>query len=254
VDTYIETKKLSVRKSDIDILSDISISIYKNKINAIIGPNGAGKTTLLHAILGLCPYSGDVIFNCDGVPNVGYVPQRFDFTHNMPITVIEFMALSQQRRPLWAGISRKAKEKSLQCLSKVLAEKLVDKLLFKLSGGELQRVLLALALTNEPDIILMDEPVSGVDVAGEEAFCNLLTQLLSERELSIVLVSHDLSMVTAHAEHVICINKTLQCQGGVVEVLTKENIEKIYGISFGLYAHNNRCQTQHTECPPIRKS
>jgi len=252
-EAYIETKDLSVNRNGLDILKDINISIYKNCINAIIGPNGAGKTTLLHAILNLCSYKGKITFHGNSKPNIGYIPQKLDFIYNMPITVVEFIALGQQKIPLWMGVSSSVKKKAIGYLERVSATHLKDSPISKLSGGELQRVLLALALVNEPDVVLMDEPISGVDVAGEETFCKLLSELLKERDLGIVLVSHDLSMVTSHADHVICINKTLQCQGGVVEVLTQENIEKIYGISFGLYSHNGLCKACHSGCTASKR-
>ncbi len=249
----IEVKKLSVRKNNKYLLKDIDITIYRDCINAIIGPNGAGKTTLLHTILNLCPYEGEIIFHTPSPTRIGYVPQKLKFNHSMPITVIDFMGLTQQRRPLWMGISKAVRKKSIELLSKVSAEKLQNELLAKLSGGELQRVLLALALANDPEVILLDEPVSGVDIGGEEAFCKLLVQLTKEKGASIVLVSHDLSMVTSHAEHVICINKTLQCEGGVVEVLTQENMEKAYGLKQALYTHDKECQIHSKECLMTKK-
>ncbi len=124
------------------------------------------------------------------------------------------------------------------------AAHLAERPLGKLSGGELQRVLLALAIMDEPDILLLDEPVSGVDMAGGELFCDLIDELHRERRFTLVLVSHDLSVVTSHADHVICINKTVQCQGRTVEVLTKETISRVYGLHVGIYEHDT-CSHHH---------
>jgi ABC-type Mn2+/Zn2+ transport system ATPase subunit len=109
----------------------------------------------------------------------------------------------------------------------------------------MQRVLLGMALLNEPDIVLLDEPVAGVDVAGEELFSELLSSLQKEERFTLVLISHDLSVVTKHADHVICMNKTVRCEGRTVEVLTPENLMSIYGIHIGLYEHkpDDSCKT-----------
>ena len=104
--------------------------------------------------------------------------------------------------------------------------------------------LLALALMDDPNILLLDEPVSGVDIAGEKLFCDLIEELHAEKKFTLILVSHDLSVVTSHADHVICLNKTLQCQGRTVDVLTKETITKVFGTHVGLYEHDT-CSHEH---------
>jgi zinc transport system ATP-binding protein len=238
----IEIKNLSVRLNGIQILHDVNASILCNETTAIIGPNGAGKTTLFLAIMGLLPYTGTIKFceECshgNGKPSIGYVPQRLDMDRGTPITVLNFLSLADQRLPLWLGHNKRNKEKIVSSLNRVGASHLLKRPLGKLSGGEMQRVILAMALQDEPDIILLDEPVAGVDAAGEELFSELLFSLQKEQRFTLVLISHDLSVVTNHANQVVCLNKTVQCEGRTIEVLTPENLMAIYGINKGLYKH-----------------
>lgn len=238
----IKVENLSVRIGGIQILYDVQASIMCNETTAIIGPNGAGKTTLLLAIMGLVPYTGTITFceECshgNSRPKIGYVPQRLDMDRGMPITVLDFLCLQDQKYPLWLGKNRKVKESAIASLERVAASHLIKRQLGKLSGGEMQRVLLAMALQNEPNIVLLDEPVAGIDVAGEELFSEFLSNLQKSTRFSLVLISHDLSVVTKYANHVICMNKTVKCEGRTVEVLTPENLTAIYGINIGLYEH-----------------
>ena len=225
----ITIRGVTVRRGSSVLLDNVNASIRCNETTAVIGPNGAGKTTLLSAIMGLIPYEGDIEFcrtteHGGGKPVIGYVPQRLDFDRGMPVTVLDYLSLSHQGIPVWLGIRKGVRERSLKSLKRVAADHLAFKSLGSLSGGELQRVMLALALMNEPDILLLDEPVSGVDPAGGELFCDLIEELHREKRFTLVLVSHDLSVVTSHADQVLCLNKTVQCQGRAVEVLTKETI------------------------------
>jgi len=240
---------MSVKVGDAVLLDNVNATIHCGETTAIIGPNGAGKTTLLSAMMGLIPYRGKIDFcktreHGAGEPVIGYIPQRLDFDRGMPVTVLDYLCLSNQKKPLWLGTNKDLKEKSLKSLDRVAAAGLANRPLGKLSGGELQRVMLGLAIMDDPDILLLDEPVSGVDMAGGELFCDLIDELHQERRFTLVLVSHDLSVVTSHADNVICINKTIQCQGRTVEVLTDETISKVYGLHMGLYDHNN-CSHHH---------
>ena len=235
---------LTVRAGDKTLLENINAKINCGETTAVIGPNGAGKTTLLSAIMGLIPYEGTIDFcraseHGGGTPTIGYVPQRVDFDRGIPVTVTDYLCLPHQKRPLWLGREKGIVKRSLNSLKRVASEHLADRLLGKLSGGEFQRVMLALALMDNPDILLLDEPVSGVDLAGGELFCDLIHQLHSEKMFTLLLVSHDLSVVTNHADSVLCINRTLKCQGKTVEVLTKDTIASMYGTNKGLYSHDS---------------
>lgn len=243
----IELVNVSVTVNQAPLLMNVSGSIPKGKVTALIGPNGAGKTTLILAILGVIPHEGEIFFLHDGRrettrPRIGYVPQRLDFDRGLPLTVLDFLTLSSQRRPLWLGYQQVKRQRAMQALREVGMEHLSERKIGRLSGGELQRVMLAMAISRQPEILLLDEPASGVDVSGEALFCKFMTRIQEEGHLTMLIVSHDLSVVTGHAEHVICLNRTVQCQGGAVEVLTPENIMAVYGPHASLYRHGqNTC-------------
>jgi zinc transport system ATP-binding protein len=233
-------RDVSVTLDDVSILSNVSFEPEVGKLNAVIGPNGAGKTTLLRAILGLVPYTGAIERGVDtkGKPlRIGYVPQRLDFDHGMPISVLDFLCCGLQRRPLWLGHAWRAQRKAHEALTRVGGNGWESRPLGKLSGGELQRVLLGMALTADPDILLLDEPVAGVDISGEQLFCDLLGSLQREGRYTMLLVSHDLSIVTEHAQYILCLNQTVQCQGATVETLTAENLRALYKYDVALYGH-----------------
>ncbi|MBI4580745.1 MAG: metal ABC transporter ATP-binding protein [Planctomycetes bacterium] len=233
-------RNVSVTLGGVQILSNVTAQPAAGVLNAIIGPNGAGKTTLLRAILGLVPYSGTIHIGrtVEGAPlRIGYVPQRLDFDRGMPVCVLDFLCAGLQRSPIWLGHRRRARQIAAEQLARVGGSGWEYRRLGRLSGGELQRVLLAIALTNEPDILLLDEPVAGVDVAGEELFCDLLGSLQRQGSYTMLLVSHDLSIVTQHAQYVICLNQTVQCQGDAVTTLTADNLRALYRQDVSLYAH-----------------
>jgi zinc transport system ATP-binding protein len=152
---------------------------------------------------------------------------------------LDFFALSSQRFPVFLGRSRKSRADAEAALNRGGSGHLIDRPLGKLSGGELQRVLLALALRGDPDILLLDEPVSGVDVSGEGLFCDFLDQIHRESRFSLLLVSHDLSVVTRHADRVICLNRSIVCQGATTEVLTPETLSAMYGSGAQLFSHGH---------------
>lgn len=231
------------------ILENIDAQIMRGCITALIGPNGAGKTTLLQAIMGLRPYRGRIEFvDPDGrsyKPRIGYVPQSLAIDRQTSVTVLEFFAFEFQRRPVWVGITAKARENASAALERLEAGHLLNRPLGKLSGGEMQRVLLALSLHRDPEILFLDEPVSGVDIAGGHLFCDVLESMSSRQNRTIVMVSHDLSVVSQHASHVLCLNRTVACQGETPEVLTSENLLQIYGLHSGLYEHSPE---KHQSC------
>ena len=245
----IEIENVSVHVDGLSLLEGITTAIPQGKVSAIIGPNGAGKTTLLRAILGLMPFRGEIkLISSRGRtrPKIGYVPQQLEFDRGVPITVLDFLAMSKQRRPLWFGVTRRAREIAMTQLQRVQAEKLVKKPIGKLSGGEFQRVQLALALQDDPEILLLDEPVSGVDIAGERMFCDMLDQIHNESKLTMVMVSHDLSVVSRHAQYTIFLNRKLQCAGDTLLVLTPANLKAIYGPHIGLYEHEDGTDHGHS--------
>jgi zinc transport system ATP-binding protein len=247
---------VSVMLDGVTILDNISAIAPCGGSTAIIGPNGAGKTTLLLALLGQLPYTGHIQILCGAVgrrPRLGYVPQRLAFDRGLPMTVIEFMVMGKQRLPLWFGTRQPYRNRAMDLLSAVKADGLASRKLGALSGGELQRVLLALALEQEPDLLILDEPASGVDFQGEHIFCELLEQLRHELGFTQLMVSHDLATVAHHATHVICLNRKIAAAGPPQEVLTRENLATIFGIHMGLVDAGSIPENSRPECASCRE-
>lgn len=228
-------ESVTVERGGVSILDRVSATAPKGSCTAIIGPNGAGKTTLLLALLGEISYQGRILTPGNGGhPRIGYVPQRLTFDRGMPLTVSEFLAMGFQKKPLWFGIAKGVRRRSLEALALVKAEHLAGRRLGALSGGELQRVLLALALLQEPDLLVLDEPSAGVDFRGELIFCELLDSLRRAKGFTQLMVSHDLATVTHHATHVICLNRKVAAEGPPRQTLTGENLTAIFGMHMGL--------------------
>jgi zinc transport system ATP-binding protein len=230
-------ENVSVVLGGIPIVESVSARAPMGSSTAIIGPNGAGKTTLLMALLGQAPYMGTIRLRCPRAGDesrIGYVPQFLDFDRGAPLTVMDFMVMGRQRSPLWLGTRARHRSKTLELLAAVKADHLADRLLGALSGGELKRVLLALALERDPDLLVLDEPGAGVDIRGELLICELLDQLREERGFTLLMVTHDLAMVTAHASHVICLNRRVTGEGAVKDVLRPDILAATFGIHAGL--------------------
>ncbi len=223
-----------VKFANKEILTDVNLHIHCGDLTALIGPNGAGKSTLLKAILGEIPHSGELNFldahdKNTGTPVVGYVPQHLDFDLGSPISVLDLFAASSSRWPAFLSHSRDLRQKTRECLMRVQAEHLQSQRLGNLSGGELQRVLLALALNPIPDLLLLDEPVSGVDQRGMENFYEMVAELRHRYDLSIILVSHDLPLMARYADRIVYLNQTVQCIGSPTEVFNNEKVIESFG-------------------------
>lgn len=230
-------RDVSVRRSGLAILEHVNATVPQGSCTVIVGPNGAGKTTLILALIGEMRHDGDidVMTGRSGKPlRLGYVPQRISIDRGMPLTVVEFLVMGIQKRPLWLGIRPSLKAHSLELLSMVKAEHLAARRLGDLSGGEMQRVLLALALQQEPELLVLDEPSAGVDFQGEHLFCELLDELRAAKGFTQLMVSHDLGMVFHHATHVICLKRHVFAEGTPDEVLTQENLMALFGMHMGL--------------------
>jgi zinc transport system ATP-binding protein len=229
-------KNVGVKLGGVAILENISATAPRGSSTAIIGPNGAGKTTLLLSLLGQVEYSGAIHVgdSSPGKIRIGYVPQRLEFDRGMPVTVMDMMAMGLQRKPLWLGTAGWVRRNALPLLSRVRAEHLARRRLGALSGGELQRVLLALAIQQRPELLILDEPSSGVDIGGENLLCELLDELRKEQGFTQIMVTHDLSIVTAHADHVICLNHRVVGEGSISTTLTADVLTATFGIHLGL--------------------
>ncbi len=229
----IEVDHLSVSFGSQEMLKDVSLHIHCGELTALIGTNGAGKTTLLRALLGQIEYKGTVRhLTSDGRPaadlRTGYVPQQLEFDKSTPVTVMDFMAASLSRRAVFLGVSKKTRSKVMDALARTHCEALCDRPLGALSGGELQRVLLALALTPQPDLLILDEPVSGVDQNGLESFYQTVDELKRKNHMAILLVSHDLSVVERYADRVALMQGTIVKQGAPEVVFDSPEFEQVF--------------------------
>lgn len=232
----VKIEELSVRKGSTEILNQVNLTANHGEILALIGRNGAGKTTLLKAILGQTPYSGRIsYFNCQGKridrPRIGYVPQFLAFDRSTPVTVEDLFCANQSRIPVWMSHGKKRQKEAESLLEKVGGTELFRKKLGALSGGELQRVLLAFALDPLPDLLLLDEPVSAVDRKGVGVFYDLVTSLRSEYHMPVILVSHDLGHVKKYASKAAFLQDgTVAMQNAVDKVLNNPQVREAFGL------------------------
>ena len=232
----VKIEELSVRKGSTEILNQVNLTANHGEILALIGRNGAGKTTLLKAILGQTPYSGRIsYFNCQGKridrPRIGYVPQFLAFDRSTPVTVEDLFCANRSRIPVWMSHGKRRRKEAESLLEKVGGQELFRKKLGALSGGELQRVLLAFALDPLPDLLLLDEPVSAVDRQGVGVFYDLVTSLRSEYHMPVILVSHDLGHVKKYASKAAFLQDgTVAMQNAVDKVLNNPQVREAFGL------------------------
>ncbi len=230
------------------ILKDVSFDILKGDVVAIIGPNGAGKTLLLRSLLGLNKdYTGSITWHSE--PETSYVPQKMFFEKNFPLTVKEFFLLEMGRQDSFWLPSPKTIAEIESRLAEVKIPHLINARLGDLSQGEIQRMFIARSLLENPGIIFFDEPAAGIDIGSEETIYNLLYDIYQKKGLTMILVSHELSVVYRFATKVICLNNGLLCQGAPTEVLTSEIMEKLYGHHTALHQHQH--QHNHSESEDI---
>ncbi len=246
-ETLIRIRGLRVEFDDRVILSSVDADLAAGKITALIGLNGSGKTTLLRAVLKEVPYQGTIQFRCGHdhshptPEHIGYVPQKHRTEATLPLTVRELLALALQRRPIFLRVSRAVEKLTVEMLATVgLQPNLLDSPVDKISGGELQRVLLALALHPKPELLLLDEPAQGVDFRDQEGFYGYIARINRELGVTVLLVSHDLSVVTKFAHHVLCLKDGhILCQGRPQEILDGTRIKETFGSEQALYAHHH---------------
>jgi zinc transport system ATP-binding protein len=237
----VAVRNLRVNRGGRPVLHRLSCDVPRGKISALVGLNGSGKTTLLRTLLGEFPYQGEIRFACGEdhsrprPDHVGYVPQRLNVDSSLPITVRDLLGLAHQRWPLFFGVSRSAVRRVLPLLQRVGVADRLDVPVDGLSGGQLQRVLLALALEPHPELLLLDEPASGIDFKDLQSFYDLLAELNDETGVTILLVSHDLQMLGRFAHQVFCLrNGVIACEGPPGEVLTTENLAKTFAPGMGM--------------------
>jgi len=216
-----------------DVVHDVSFSITEGSITMLIGPNGSGKTTLLKGMVGLLTPTYGTVNIYSGKPKdkrgiIGYVPQRITFDQTFPITVTEFLKSSHRGSDI----------EITEVLDHLGVVNLAQSLIGTLSGGQLQRVLIARSLLGKPKILFLDEPVSGIDIGGEENFYELMKDIRTRHQVTIVMVSHEVHLVSQVADQVICVNKTMLCSGAPEETLSPEIINSLYGHDVSSYKHN----------------
>ncbi len=245
-DALVTMRGLAVELGGTPILRGVNADLTRGKITALIGLNGAGKTTLLRAILKEVSYAGAVRFHCGHdhtkptPEHIGYVPQKLRIEGNLPLTVLDLFGLCLKRGPLFLGLGRRFRERVAGLLAGVGVGPLVDRLIDGLSGGELQRVLLALALEPSPELLLLDEPAAGVDFKMQQSFYELIGELNARTGVTVLLVSHDLSMVSKVVHHVICLKDgRVGCEGSPREVIRGDVLATIFGADAGLFGHHH---------------
>ncbi|UVK78856.1 MAG: Zn(2(+)) ABC transporter ATP binding subunit [Sodalis sp. Ffu] len=221
------------------VLHDISFTLKGGQILTLLGPNGAGKSTLVRVVLGLIvPDSGTILWQ--GKMHIGYVPQKINLDPILPLTVERFMRL----RP---GVK---KAEILTSLSQVQASHLLDLPMQQLSGGDMQRILLARALLNQPQLLVLDEPTQGMDVNGQVALYDLINQIRHILDCSVLMVSHDLHLVMAKTDEVLCLNQHICCSGTPEAVLAHPDFIAMFGhygseqLAIYRHQHNNRHDLQ----------
>lgn len=228
----LSARGISVARGGRTILDHIDVDIRPKEIVTLIGPNGSGKTTLVRVLLGLERPDQGQVSRLAGL-RIGYVPQRFDIDRAIPMTVERFLALGNGgRQARIAGV-----------LAEVGAPRVVSQQLSQLSGGELQRVLLARALLSDPQLLVLDEPVRGVDYTGEADLYALITRLRDARGFGVLLVSHDLHIVMASSDRVVCLNRHVCCSGVPETVAQHPEYVRLFGAdtarAFAVYRHHH---------------
>lgn len=230
----IEAHNVTISLGRKPVVNNVSFKLNQGEIASIVGPNGAGKTTLVRAILGLIPYTGTIrLFGKQPkkmIKHVGYVPQKFSFDPSFPLNVHEFLSLT---------LHKNDHERIVNALEEMEVKNTMYKMLGDLSGGQLQRVLIARALLHNPRILFLDEPTAGVDMEGARTFYEIIEHLNSSHDVTIVLISHEINMVYKFATYVLCLNKDLYCKGVPKETITQEMLQKLYGKNVQLKAHHH---------------
>jgi len=235
-ETILSVKNLTVNFNGHDVLSDVSFEVKKGEIFVIIGPNGAGKTVLFRALLGLIPYRGEIKWK-ENI-RIGYVPQRFSITKDFPLTVEEFLQLSPPENKL-AELFHILEFVGFKGDEHHLEKHILNQKIGALSSGELQRILIASAILDKPEVLLFDEPTAGVDIASEEIIYERLKEINKKENLTLFLISHDLSVVHRWATNVLCLNRKVLGINPPHKVIESDILNELYGKEKAFYKHQH---------------
>lgn len=226
----LEVEHLSVAFGHQRVLDDVTFAVPEREAVAVIGPNGSGKTVLFRALIGAIPSAGAVRW-APGT-RIGYVPQKLDIERDLPVNGLDFL----RARAALAGAGPEEVSRALDLLG--LARELAARPIGVLSGGQFQRLLLAFALVGRPTVLMFDEPTAGVDEPGEELVYGTIRRLQEEEGLTLLLISHELSLVYRHASAVLCLGRGRPCFGPPREILTPERIAEVYGTPVKFHRHD----------------
>jgi zinc transport system ATP-binding protein len=229
-DVILHVSDLNVKLNNNPVIEKLGFSVRKGETLAIIGPNGAGKTVLFRTLLGLVPFSGQIVWKPK--IRIGYVPQRLYIESDLPLTTAEFFALK--------NVHSAETHRVLAAVGFIDPHEILNSKLGILSGGQLQRVLIAWALAGHPDILLFDEPTTGVDLSAEESIYSLLKKLQTQENLTLILISHELQVVYRYATNVLCLNKEGLCYGPPHQALTQDALSKLFGEHTSIYHHQHQ--------------
>ena len=245
--SLISASHISVRFAGAEVLDDVSLSVEQGEIVTIVGPNGSGKSTLLRALLGIVPRDGGQVVRATGL-RIGYVPQRLALDHSLPMTVRRFLSLPK----------RVTDNAAREALRRVGLEGVEAAQMVGLSGGQMQRVLLARALLNDPQLLVLDEPTQGLDQPGEASFYRLIEDVRRGTGAAVLMVSHDLHVVMAASDRVICLNGHICCEGAPKVVSSAPEYRALFGLgtqgALALYRHDHDHHHDHDhdhDHPPL---
>jgi len=223
----LEVKNLTVELEKDAILKNLTFQVKEGEALTILGPNGAGKTVLLKTLLGLLPYNGEIKWKKN--IKIGYVPQRLPFIKDIPLSVKEFFKLKE------------ASEKEIQEILFLLGMKdsyILEKKIGDLSSGQFQKMLIVFALIGNPQVLLFDEPTAGIDIGTEETIYTFLKKMRKKKNLTILLVTHDINIVYEFSIHCLCLNKKALCFGHPKKI-TPEQLTELYGGKVKIYEHRH---------------
>jgi zinc transport system ATP-binding protein len=234
-DLVLEVEHLTVEYDRHPVIRDLSFDVHRGDRVMIVGPNGAGKTTLFRALLGFVPFTGRIHWS--PAVSIGFVPQGLDVNRRFPVTVRELFQF---------GRTRLEPPAVADALDAVNAAALAGRSLATLSSGEFQRVLIAFALAQQPDVLLFDEPTSDIDIGGQETVYQRLESIAEARALTLLMISHDLNVVLRYATEVLCLSRDFRCHGKPVDILTPEVLHRLYGPQVQFYQHSH----SEAQAPP----